>query len=58
MHRGIYIGSAQSGEVTHFVPFNENYNLDGSDGLAVDADGHIYVGEIYVPGMTKYRLDQ
>lgn len=58
MRRGIYIGSAQTGEVTHFVPVNEDYNLDGSEGLAVDADGHIYVGEIYVPGMTKYLLDQ
>lgn len=54
MRRGIYIGDAGNGEVTEFIPANEDYNPGGSEGLAVDADRNIYVGEISVPGMTGY----
>ncbi len=54
MRRGIYIGDARTGKVTEFVPVNEDYNPGGSEGIAVDADGNLYVGEISVPGMTKY----
>lgn len=54
MRRGIYIGDAADGEVTAFVPAVEEYNPGGSEGLALDAAGSIYVGEIGVPGMTRY----
>ncbi|MFW6199724.1 MAG: peptidyl-alpha-hydroxyglycine alpha-amidating lyase family protein [Gemmatimonadota bacterium] len=54
MRRGVYIGITDDGEVTAFLPADPEYNPSGSEGLALDEDGHLYVGEIGVPGMTKY----
>lgn len=54
MRRGVYIGNAVDGQVTAFVPADPDYNPGGSEGLALDAAGDLYVGEIGVPGMTKY----
>lgn len=54
LQRGVYIGNAVDGQVTAFVPADPDYNPDGSEGLALDAEGDLYVGEIGVPGMTKY----
>ena len=57
MRRGVYIGNAVDGQVTAFLPADPEYNPGGSEGLALDAAGDLYVGEIGVPGMTKYVRD-
>ena len=54
MRRGVYIGTTDDGEVTAFLPADPDYNPGGSEGLALDEAGNLYVGEIGVPGMTKY----
>lgn len=55
--RGIYVGDAISGEVTGFIPPHE---MEGrpegthGEGIALDADGNLYVAEVSMRGMTKY----
>ncbi|MEX1258282.1 MAG: peptidyl-alpha-hydroxyglycine alpha-amidating lyase family protein [Gemmatimonadota bacterium] len=54
--RGIYIGSARTGEVTGYVPAHPNdtpYGTHG-EGVAVDAAGNLYVAEVSIRGMTRY----
>lgn len=54
--RGIYIGSARDGSLSAFVPPHEERPPLGTigEGVAVDAEGNIYVGEVSVNGMTKF----
>ena len=48
--RGIYIGSARTGEVTAFIPDPEpdpdNSATSGAEGVAVDAHGNVYGAEV------------
>jgi streptogramin lyase len=54
--RGLYIGNARDGSVTAFVPPHEERPPLGTigEGVAVDADGNVYVGEVSVDGVTKF----
>ena len=56
--RGIYIGSAQTGWVTAFIPDPEpdpdNSGTSGAEGVAVDADGNIYGAEVGPRALKKY----
>lgn len=56
MRRGIYIGDAGTGELTAFIPGHETDGPYGTigEGIAVDANGNIYVGEVSIDGMTKF----
>jgi sugar lactone lactonase YvrE len=57
MRRGVYIGSAKDGTLSAFIPghaeVSEEYGTIG-EGVAVDANGNIYVGEVSVSGMTMF----
>ena len=57
MRRGIYIGSAQTGELTAFVPSHMEgdspYGTIG-EGITVDAAGNVFVGEVSLNGMTHF----
>lgn len=56
--RGIYIGSAATGWVTHFIPDPEpdqdNSGTSGAEGIAVDAMGNIYGAEVGPKALRKY----
>jgi sugar lactone lactonase YvrE len=56
MRRGIYIGSAQTGELTAFVPGHQTDNPLGTigEGVTVDAAGNVFVGEVSINGMTMF----
>ena len=56
--RGIYIGDARTGWVTHFIPDPEpdpdSSGTSGAEGIAVDRHGHIYGAEVGPRQMRKY----
>ena len=54
--RGIYIGSARDGSLSAYVPPHEERPPHGTigEGIAVDANGNIYVGEVSIDGMTMF----
>ncbi|HSG47487.1 MAG TPA: peptidyl-alpha-hydroxyglycine alpha-amidating lyase family protein [Longimicrobiales bacterium] len=56
--RGIYIGSARTGEVTDFIPDPEpdpdNSGTSGAEGIAVDARGNLYGAEVGPQTVRKY----
>lgn len=54
--RGIYIGSARDGSLSAWVPPHEGRPPYGTigEGITVDADGNIYVGEVSIDGMTMF----
>ncbi len=58
--RGIYIGSAKTGWVSHFVPDPEpdpdNSGTSGAEGVAVDAQGNVYGAEVGPRMVKKYIL--
>ena len=58
VRRGIYIGSALTGEVTAFIPDPEpdpdNSGTSGAEGVAVDALGNIYGAEVGPRTVRKY----
>lgn len=58
--RGIYIGSAITGWVSHFIPDPEpnpdDSGTSGAEGVAVDADGNIYGAEVGPRMVKKYLL--
>jgi sugar lactone lactonase YvrE len=56
--RGIYAGSARDGKVTALIPFVEadpdkNTNA-GVEGVAADAKGNVYAGEVSTETFKKY----
>jgi streptogramin lyase len=56
--RGIRIGSAKDGKVTAFIP-DKTPNPDattnaGPEGVAADAHGNVYVGDVSTETLTKY----
>ena len=57
MRRGVYIGSAKDGTLSVFIPghaeVSEEHGTIG-EGVAVDAAGNIFVGEVSVSGMTMF----
>ncbi len=56
--RGIYIGSAATGEVTDFIldpePDPDNSGTSGAEGIAVDAEGNLYGAEVGPRTVRKY----
>lgn len=55
--RGIYVGNARTGDVTGFIPPHAmETRPEGThgEGVALDADGNLYVAEVSIRGMTKY----
>lgn len=60
VRRGIYVGSARTGEVTAFIPDPEpdpdNSATSGAEGVAVDALGNIYGAEVGPRTLRKYEL--
>jgi sugar lactone lactonase YvrE len=56
--RGIYIGSARTGEIHGFVPDPEpdpeNTPVSGAYGLAVDASGNLYAAEVGPRTVKRY----
>lgn len=56
--RGIYIGSARTGELTAFIPDPEpdpdNSATSGAEGVAVDAEGAVYGAEVGPTTLRKY----
>jgi DNA-binding beta-propeller fold protein YncE len=58
VRRGIYIGSALTGELTAFIPDPEpdpdNSGTSGAEGVAVDAEGTIYGAEVGPETVRKY----
>jgi sugar lactone lactonase YvrE len=56
MRRGVYIGSARDGSVHTFIPPHENDSPYGTigEGIAIDAAGHIFVGEVSINGITMF----
>lgn len=54
--RGIYIGSARTGEVTGLIPAHPTANPFGThgEGVALDAEGNLFVAEVSIRGMTRY----
>ncbi|HZD04345.1 MAG TPA: peptidyl-alpha-hydroxyglycine alpha-amidating lyase family protein, partial [Longimicrobiales bacterium] len=57
--RGIYIGSAVTGEVTAFIPDPEpdpdNSATSGAEGVAVDAEGNVYGAEVGPMSVRRYE---
>jgi sugar lactone lactonase YvrE len=55
--RGIYVGNARTGELTGWIPPHPSasgpHGTHG-EGVALDADGNLYVAEVSIRGMTKY----
>jgi len=58
--KGIYIGSATTGEVWEFIPDFLEYgaNESGVEFLAPDSDGNIYAGEVTRARLVKYVRDE
>ena len=58
VRRGIYIGSAVTGEVTDFIldpePDPDSAGTSGAEGIAVDADGNLYGAEVGPQTVRKY----
>jgi DNA-binding beta-propeller fold protein YncE len=58
--RGVYIGSAADGQVKAFIPAQAS-NSDPlgvtGEGVSVDAEGNVYVGEVILGGVTRYPLE-
>ncbi len=58
--RGIYIGSARTGWVSHFIPDPEpnpdESGTSGAEGVAVDAQGNVYGAEVGPRMVKKYIL--
>ncbi len=60
MRRGVYIGSARDGTVTNFIePHVSTGEGDAEfgtmgEGVAVDAMGNVFVGEVSIRGMTMF----
>lgn len=58
VQRGIYIGSALTGEVTTFLldpePDPDNSGTSGAEGIAVDALGNLYGAEVGPQTVRKY----
>jgi hypothetical protein len=60
MKRGVYIGSAKDGTVTNFIQPHPSTREGESEvgtmgeGVAVDAMGNIFVGEVSISGMTMF----
>lgn len=56
--RGVYIGNAQDGTVKAFIPAHlsesETLGISG-EGVTSDSSGNIYVGEVILRGVTKYK---
>ena len=57
--RGIFIGSAKTGEVTGFIPDPEVAQQDGStisgaSGIAADAAGNVYAADVAPHKLRKY----
>jgi streptogramin lyase len=58
--RGIYVGSARTGEVTAFIPDEADPNngptrgTSGAEGVAADAMGNIYGAEVGPQTLRKY----
>jgi len=56
--RGIRIGSAKDGKVTALIPFveadPEKNNNAGVEGVAADAKGNVYAGEVSTEKFKKY----
>jgi len=55
--RGIYVGNVATGQVTGWIPPHQMEGRpDGThgEGVAVDAEGNLYVAEVSVRGITKY----
>ncbi|MEX0892022.1 MAG: peptidyl-alpha-hydroxyglycine alpha-amidating lyase family protein [Gemmatimonadota bacterium] len=59
--RGIYIGSARTGEVTAFIPDPEpdpdngpGRGTSGAEGVAVDGQGNVYGAEVGPEMLVKY----
>ncbi len=57
--RSIYIGSAEDGWVTAFIPDPEpdpdNAGTTGAEGVAVDAGGNICGADVGLTQVVKYR---
>jgi sugar lactone lactonase YvrE len=58
VRRGIYIGSARTGEVTAFIPDPEpdpdNSGTSGAEGVAADAQGNVYGAEVGPMTLRRY----
>ncbi len=56
MRRGVYIGSARDGSIRTFIEPHPNDTPYGTmgEGVAVDAAGNIFVGEVSISGMTMF----
>ena len=56
--RGIYIGSAKDGKVTAFIPYSgpdpDKVNNEGAEGIAADARGNVYLGDVTGMILKKY----
>jgi sugar lactone lactonase YvrE len=54
--RGIYVGNARTGDVTGYIPPHASNAPEGThgEGVAVDADGNLFVAEVSVRGITRY----
>ena len=57
--RGIYIGSAKSGKLTAFIPYESVEYMDvdrthGVEGLAVDGEGSVYAVAVFEMNLKKY----
>jgi sugar lactone lactonase YvrE len=55
--RGIRIGNAKTGEVTHFIPdpVKETRNTSAAEGVAVDARGNVYGAEVGPRALKRYE---
>ena len=56
--RGIRIGSVKDGKVVAFIPDNQpdadKNNNAGAEGIAADAQGNVYAGEVSTQNLKKY----
>jgi hypothetical protein len=56
--RGVRIGSAKDGKVTAMIPFvepdPEKNNNAGVEGVAADAKGNLFAGEVSTEMLKKY----
>jgi sugar lactone lactonase YvrE len=58
VRRGVYIGSARTGELTAFIvdpePDPDESGTSGAEGVAVDAEGNVYGAEVGPRTVRKY----